>query len=76
MTADPARHIVVLAPCAEGYSVSVDPPLAEGDEPRTFPFKWDAWDAARLLWLDLACGLDDRTAGRGPEKDFRNNPSN
>lgn len=67
MTDEPEEYhgsFVILRPTGMGYSVTVAPPLADGqDRSRTFVTKIDAWSYASGLWTDHRLPFRDETDG-------------
>jgi hypothetical protein len=72
-----AQSLVVIRRVPEGYIVSVEPPLPDGeDRRRTLHDKVGAWSLAQAWWTEHKLGLRDETvnnvkitrAPRGPYK--------
>ena len=60
MPDDPApQRTVTLQPCSDGWAVSIDPPLSDGDQRQWFHVKDWAWTYAQQLWTDHRAGFDD-----------------
>jgi hypothetical protein len=77
-----AQPIVIFRRVPEGYTVSIDPPLPDGeDRSHTFADKAAAWSLAQAWWTEHRLGLRDETiinvtrnsAPRGPDKKSRSN---
>jgi hypothetical protein len=58
------KPLVVLRPVPEGWRVSVEPPLPDGeDRTRTYADKVGAWTYAQGLWTDHRLGFRDESLG-------------
>jgi len=74
MPAQP-KPLVVLRPVAEGWQISVEPPLPDGeDRTRTYGTKTAAWSYAQGLWSDFRLGFRDESVGNVTKRNGMRGP--
>lgn len=65
MADDPSpQRTVTLLPCSDGWAVTINPPLPDGDQRQWFHVKDWAWTYAMQLWTEHRAAFDDKTDAR------------